>query len=135
MFYFLYFQISKIYQDFTIVNFKNNIWCFVIDIGTILAKNHSCFLIDIGPISMILEISFDDSLSFVGARLFANSQHFGFQNVEIRNNSMFFIVWDFLRIFWSLSLISKGSRGRHLVDFLEVSRMSKTCWNMSGSLN
>ena len=55
-----------------IPKFQNVILCFVVDIGTILAKIHSCFLIDIGRISMILEISFDDSSGLFGARLSQN---------------------------------------------------------------
>ena len=50
--------------------FPNVISCFVMDIGTILAKYHSYFLIDIGLISKIFKISMDDSSSFPGARLF-----------------------------------------------------------------
>ena len=48
------------------------ILCFVIDIGTIVAKSMHVILIDIVFISMISEISLDDSSGLFGARLLKN---------------------------------------------------------------
>ena len=75
---------SQIYQKFKIP--PKIILCFVVDIGTILAKFHSCVLVDIDPLSMLLEILLNGSSGFFGARLFKKSKML---EVRIWKNNIF----------------------------------------------
>ena len=81
-----------------IPNYQNFILCFVIDIGTIFAKNHSCYHVDIGPMSKIFQDFIKRLFGICRPRLFQKIGNLGFHNFEICKSQkwfgMFLVFFD-----------------------------------------